>query len=228
MSTHLLSPLMEFNEENHSSFIGSFSNFKPCEYVWYDVQVTTPDGTRIVNSRIGSVNNTTGLYAVVGPMGYFSCSSSLQGTHTRHLFMALCGMSDPGNHVTGTFYLNGSLLTLDDLLQTTSYVSNCDDICPDLTVRETLENAFKLTQQPWTYALFVSVKNSSTIDTESKIDNCLADLKLVQFQHSQVKMLRKDQAMILRIAIEVLTKSSMIVLEEPFLTFTPSMTMNVR
>ena len=33
--------------------------------------------------------------------------------------------------------------------------------------------------------------------------------------------------MILRIAIEMLTKSSVIVLEEPFLTFTPTMTMNV-
>ncbi len=43
MSTHLLSPLMEFNEENHSSFLGSYSAFKPCEYVWYDVQVTMPE-----------------------------------------------------------------------------------------------------------------------------------------------------------------------------------------
>ncbi len=141
--------------------------------------------------------------------------------------MALCGLSDPGNRVTGTFYLNGSLLSLEDLLRTTSYVSNCDDICPDLTVRETLENAFRLTQPPWTYDMFVRLRHSSPIDTESKIDNCLSDLKLVQFQHSRVRTLRKDQAMILRIAVEVLTKSCVIVLEEPFLTFTPSMTMNV-
>ena len=76
--------------------------------------------------------------------------------------------------------------------------------------------------------MFVRLRHSSPIDTESKIDNCLSDLKLVQFQHLRVRTLRKDQAMILRIAVEVLTKSSVIVLEEPFLTFTPSMTMNVK
>lgn len=69
MSTHLLSPLMEYDEDNHSSFVGSYAKFEPCEYVWYDVEVTNPDGVSIVNSRIGSVNNTAGLYAIVGPMG---------------------------------------------------------------------------------------------------------------------------------------------------------------
>ena len=42
--------------------------------------------------------------------------------------MSLCGLCDPGNHVTGTFYLNGSLLSLEELLRETSYVSSCDDI----------------------------------------------------------------------------------------------------
>ena len=39
--------------------------------------------------------------------------------------------------------------------------------------------------------------------------------------------LRLDQKMIIRIAIEVLTKSSLVVLNDPFISFTPSMTMNV-
>ena len=69
MSTHLLSPLMEYDEDNPSSFVGSYTKFEPCEYVWYDVEVTNKEGTSIVNSRIGSVNNTAGLYAIVGPMG---------------------------------------------------------------------------------------------------------------------------------------------------------------
>lgn len=141
--------------------------------------------------------------------------------------MSLCGLCDPGNHVTGTFYLNGSLLSLEELLRETSYVSSCDDICPYLTVRELLENSCRLTQPPWTCVWCADITRSSPIDTESRIDNLLSDLKLVKYQHVQVQALRKDQAMILRIAIEMLTKSSVIVLEEPFLTFTPTMTMNV-
>ena len=101
--------------------------------------MTDASNKTIVNSRIGSVNNTKGLYAVVGPMG----------THTRHLLMALCGLCDPGNKVAGTFYMNGTLLTADDLLSKTSYVSGAEDMCPELTVREVRENAFKFSQPPW-------------------------------------------------------------------------------
>ena len=66
---HLLSPLMEYDEDNPSSFVGSYAKFEPCEYVGCDVEVTSQDGVSIVNSRIGSVNNTAGWYAIVGPMG---------------------------------------------------------------------------------------------------------------------------------------------------------------
>ena len=59
------------------------------------------------------------------------------------------------------------------------------------------------------------------------MDSLLADVRLVKYQHTQVKYLRKDQRMILRISIEVLTKSSVIVLDDPFVSFTPSMTINV-
>ena len=141
--------------------------------------------------------------------------------------MALCGLCDHGNHVTGTFFLNGSLLTLNDLLRETSYVSGCDDMCPDLTVRETLHNAFLLTQPPWMYFHFPFLMSRSSLETEDKIDSLLADVRLVKDQHKYVKELRPDQKMILRIAIEVLTKSSIIILYDPFITFTPSMTMNV-
>ena len=55
----------------------------------------------------------------------------------------------------------------------------------------------------------------------------LADLRLVDKQHTYVQDLRLDQRMILRIAIEVLSKVSMIILYDPFVSFTPSMMMNV-
>ena len=55
----------------------------------------------------------------------------------------------------------------------------------------------------------------------------LADLRLVDEQHTYVQDLRLDQRMILRIAIEVLSKVSMIILYDPFASFTPSMMMNV-
>jgi len=42
------------------------------------VEVTTPDGKAIVNSRIGSVNNTQGLYAIVGPIGMIDQSNDIQ------------------------------------------------------------------------------------------------------------------------------------------------------
>ena len=80
-----------------------------------------------------------GLYAVVGP----------NGTRTRHLLMALCGLCDPGNTVEGTFFLNGALLSQEDLLRETSFVRGSDALCDELTVRETLSNAFRLTQPPW-------------------------------------------------------------------------------
>ena len=67
----------------------------------------------------------------------------------------------------------------------------------------------------------------SAIETEGKIDSLLADLKLVAEQHVILRDLRLDQKMIIRIAIEVLTKSSLVVLNDPFISFTPSMTMNV-
>lgn len=66
------------------------------------------------------------------------------------------------------------------------------------------------------------------METENKIDTLLADLRLVDEQHVYVQDLRLDQRMILRIAIEVLSKVSLIVLYDPFTTFTPSMMMNVR
>ena len=179
--------------------------------------VTEPSDKVIVNSRIGAVNNTKGLYAVVGPMG----------TRSRHLLMALCGLCDPGNKVSGTFYMNGTLLSLDELLRKTSYVSGADDMCPELTVREVIENAFKLSQPPWVYERGRGVMNSSSLETSGKVDSLLADVRLVKYQHTQLKFLRKDQIMILRISIEVLTKSSVIILDDPFNAFTPSMTMNV-
>lgn len=67
----------------------------------------------------------------------------------------------------------------------------------------------------------------SEIETEGRVDDMLADLRLVKYQYTQVKELRKDQMTILRIAIEILTKSSLIVIDNPFDAFTPSMTMNV-
>lgn len=67
----------------------------------------------------------------------------------------------------------------------------------------------------------------SEIETEGRVDDMLADLRLVKYQYTQVKELRKDQMTILRIAIEILTKSSLIVIDNPFDSFTPSMTMNV-
>ena len=149
MSSHLLAPLMELSEETHSPFLSSYLNLQftvavssvshTQEFAWYDVEVTDADNKTIVSSRIGSVNNAKGLYAVVGPIG----------THTRHLLMALCGVSDNRNHVKGTFFLNGRVLELPDLMKETSYVHGCDDICDYLTVRETLQNAFLLTQPPW-------------------------------------------------------------------------------
>lgn len=81
MSTHLLTPLMEVNEDTHSPFLSSYQNLQPNveihmvshskEYVWCDVEITNQEGKVIVNSRIGSVNNTKGLYAIVGPMGTY-------------------------------------------------------------------------------------------------------------------------------------------------------------
>lgn len=149
MSSHLLAPLMELSEETHSPFLSSYLNLQFTvavssvshmqEFAWYDVEVTDADNKTIVSSRIGSVNNAKGLYAVVGPIG----------THTRHLLMALCGVSDNRNHVKGTFFLNGRVLELPDLMKETSYVHGCDDICDYLTARETLQNAFLLTQPPW-------------------------------------------------------------------------------
>lgn len=67
----------------------------------------------------------------------------------------------------------------------------------------------------------------SDIETEGRVDDMLADLRLVKYQYTPVKELRKDQITILRIAIEILTKSSLIVIDNPFDSFTPSMTMNV-
>ena len=88
MSTHLLTPLMELNEDSQSPFLSSYQNLQPNvsmfqfgdpqEYVWCDVEVTTPDGKAIVNSRIGSVNNTKGLYAIVGPIGMIDQSNDIQ------------------------------------------------------------------------------------------------------------------------------------------------------
>lgn len=141
--------------------------------------------------------------------------------------MALCGLCDPGNKVSGTFYMNGTLLSLDELLRKTSYVSGADDMCPELTVREVIQNAFKLSQPPWVYERGGGVTNSSSLETSGKVDSLLADVRLVKYQHTQLKFLRKDQIMILRISIEVLTKSSVIILDDPFNSFTPSMTMNV-
>ena len=69
--------------------------------------------------------------------------------------------------------------------------------------------------------------DSSAIETEGRVDSMLADLRLVSYQHMQVKALQKDQRMILRIAIEILTKSSLIIIDNPFDSFTPSMTVNV-
>ena len=93
----------------------------------------------IVNSRIGAVNNTRGLYAIVGPIG----------THSRHLLRALCGICEDGCRVGGTFFKNGVIMTQEELLRETSYVDNTNDICSELTVRESLQNAIILSQPPW-------------------------------------------------------------------------------
>lgn len=49
------------------------------EYIWYNVSVTDAAGKLVVNSRIGSVDNSVGLYAVVGPMGGRDSRGSRQG-----------------------------------------------------------------------------------------------------------------------------------------------------
>lgn len=63
--------------------------------------------------------------------------------------LALCGQSEAGNRVAGSFFLNGTLLSAEQLLQQTSFVCGCDDVCGDLTVRELIEDAFVLSQPPW-------------------------------------------------------------------------------
>ena len=92
-----------------------------------------------MNSRIGSVNNAKGLYAIVGPIG----------THSRHLLRAMCGMCEDGCKASGTFYRNGVILSHEDILRETSYVDNTNDMCSELTVRETIENAILLAQPQW-------------------------------------------------------------------------------
>ena len=77
------------------------------------------------------------------------------------------------------------------------------------------------------FNVVLSIICRSVLETENKVDMLLADLQLVDEQHTYIQDLRLDQRMILRIAIEVLTKVSMIVLYDPFALFTPSMMMNV-
>ena len=135
--------------------------------------MTEPSDKVIVNSRIGAVNNSKGLYAVVGPMG----------TRCRHLLMALCGLCDPGNKVSGTFYMNGTLLSLDELLRKTSYVSGADDMCPELTVREVceeyldLEEQYPSLQKEIRKHLFKLLHRGLCVDVESRSQ--LANLRLI-------------------------------------------------
>lgn len=61
----------------------------------------------------------------------------------------MCGMCEDGYKASGTFYRNGAILSHEDLKRETSYVDNTDDLCPDLTIRETIENAIVFSQPPW-------------------------------------------------------------------------------
>ncbi len=155
--------------------------------------VTTTDGQRILD-EVGFTLDSSNLLAIVGPSG--AGKSTLLG--------ALTG-SKPAK--AGSVYYGGRDLytNYDELRHRIGFVPQDDILHPQLTVRRALSYAAQLRFPP----------DTSPAERERRIDEVLAELKLTGQAGQRISSLSGGQRKRTSIALELLTRPSLLFLDEP-------------
>ena len=170
-----------------------------------DLVVTIADGRRLLD-EVGFTLNSRGLLAVVGPSG--AGKSTLLG--------ALTG-SRPANSGSVRYGGRDLYANYDELRQRIGLVPQDDILHPQLTVRRALSYAAQLRFPSETPAA----------DRERRIDEVLAELKLTEQAGQRIATLSGGQRKRTSVALELLTRPSLLFLDEPTSGLDPGMDKSV-
>lgn len=170
-----------------------------------DLVVTIADGRRLLD-EVGFTLNSRGLLAVVGPSG--------AGKST--LLSALTG-SRPANSGSVRYGGRDLYANYDELRQRIGLVPQDDILHPQLTVRRALSYAAQL-RFPF---------ETPAADRERRIDEVLAELKLTEQAGQRIATLSGGQRKRTSVALELLTRPSLLFLDEPTSGLDPGMDKSV-
>lgn len=155
--------------------------------------VTTSDGRRLLDD-VGFTLGSSNLLAIVGPSG--AGKSTLLGALTGGK-PAEAGSVCYGGRDLHTDY--------DELRHRIGFVPQDDILHPQLTVRRALSYAAQLRFPP----------DTSPAERERRIDEVLAELKLTEQAGQRISSLSGGQRKRTSIALELLTRPSLLFLDEP-------------
>ncbi|MBV9140474.1 MAG: ATP-binding cassette domain-containing protein [Pseudonocardiales bacterium] len=170
-----------------------------------DLVVTIANGRRLLD-EVGFTLNSRGLLAVVGPSG--AGKSTLLG--------ALTG-SRPATSGSVPYGGRDLYANYDELRQRIGLVPQDDILHPQLTVRRALSYAAQL-RFPF---------ETPAADRERRIDEVLAELKLTEQAGQRIATLSGGQRKRTSVALELLTRPSLLFLDEPTSGLDPGMDKSV-
>jgi ABC-type multidrug transport system ATPase subunit/pSer/pThr/pTyr-binding forkhead associated (FHA) protein len=170
-----------------------------------DLVVTVANGRRLLD-EVGFTLNSRGLLAVVGPSG--AGKSTLLG--------ALTG-SRPANSGSVRYGGRDLYANYDELRQRIGLVPQDDILHPQLTVRRALSYAAQL-RFPF---------ETPAVDRERRIDEVLTELKLTEQAGQRIATLSGGQRKRTSVALELLTRPSLLFLDEPTSGLDPGMDKSV-
>jgi ABC transport system ATP-binding/permease protein len=170
-----------------------------------DLVVTVANGRRLLD-EVGFTLNSRGLLAVVGPSG--AGKSTLLG--------ALTG-SRPANSGSVRYGGRDLYANYDELRQRIGLVPQDDILHPQLTVRRALSYAAQL-RFPF---------ETPAADRERRIDEVLTELKLTEQAGQRIATLSGGQRKRTSVALELLTRPSLLFLDEPTSGLDPGMDKSV-
>jgi len=170
-----------------------------------DLVVTVANGRRLLD-EVGFTLNSRGLLAVVGPSG--AGKSTLLG--------ALTG-SRPANSGSVRYGGRDLYANYDELRQRIGLVPQDDILHPQLTVRRALSYAAQL-RFPF---------ETPAADRERRIDEVLTELKLTEQSGQRIATLSGGQRKRTSVALELLTRPSLLFLDEPTSGLDPGMDKSV-
>jgi ABC transport system ATP-binding/permease protein len=171
----------------------------------HDLVVTVANGRRLLD-EVGFTLNSRGLLAVVGPSG--AGKSTLLG--------ALTG-SRPANSGSVRYGGRDLYANYDELRQRIGLVPQDDILHPQLTVRRALSYAAQL-RFPF---------ETPAADREQRIDEVLTELKLTEQAGQRIATLSGGQRKRTSVALELLTRPSLLFLDEPTSGLDPGMDKSV-